>query len=79
MQTLFPYFLLGEDIPSTNRRSNKADLNEERQVMKSEGEQLAQQWGIPFFETRLAMQFYNQKCLNSTLQNIFCKVEFRHF
>jgi len=34
---------------------NKCDLNEKRQVTKEQGEQLAKQLGVPFFETSAAL------------------------
>src|SRR5690554_5439809 len=41
---------------------NKCDLEEDRQVTKEEGEELAKEWGIPFFETSAKYRINIEEC-----------------
>eukprot|EP00474_Spongospora_subterranea_P008953 CRZ09411.1 hypothetical protein [Spongospora subterranea] len=49
---------------------NKCDLTDERQVQTSEGEELAAQWGCPFFETSAKMKINNEECFFQVVREI---------
>jgi GTPase KRas len=49
---------------------NKCDLVNERDVQTSEGEELAQQWGCPFFEASAKEKINNEECFYQVVREI---------
>ena len=50
---------------------NKMDLEDERFVIKSEGEDLAKKWGIPFFEVSAKLGTNVQEAFHSLIRQIY--------
>lgn len=49
---------------------NKCDLVNDREVQTSEGEELAAQWGCPFFETSAKEKINNEECFFQVVREI---------
>ena len=49
---------------------NKCDLDSDRQVKTSEGEELAAKWGCPFFETSAKAKINNEECFYEIVREI---------
>lgn len=49
---------------------NKCDLEHERQVKTSEGEELAAQWGCPFFETSAKTKVHHEDCFFEVVREV---------
>uniref|UniRef100_K3WRR9 Uncharacterized protein n=1 Tax=Globisporangium ultimum (strain ATCC 200006 / CBS 805.95 / DAOM BR144) TaxID=431595 RepID=K3WRR9_GLOUD len=49
---------------------NKCDLESQRQVSKSEGEQLARRWGCAFMETSAKERINNEDCFYQVVREI---------
>ena len=52
---------------------NKCDLEKERKVSKEEGENLAQKYGIPFYETSAKTGANVQEAFTESLKNLSVK------
>jgi GTPase KRas protein len=49
---------------------NKCDLKDERQVEYTEGQDLAKQWGAPFFEASAKLKLNNEACFFELVRQI---------
>jgi GTPase KRas len=49
---------------------NKCDLEAHRQVTQQEGQELARQWGIPFYETSAYTRYYVDECFADVVREI---------
>lgn len=49
---------------------NKCDLEDRRQVTKTEGEDLARSWGVPFFEASAKLRINVENCFYQLVREI---------
>lgn len=49
---------------------NKCDLEHERQVLYKDGKKVADEWGVPFFETSAKMKINNEACFFEIVREI---------
>merc|ERR1712187_437376 len=49
---------------------NKCDLSEQRKVSRKNAEDLAKQWGCPFFETSAKDKIHNEECFYEVVRQI---------
>jgi len=49
---------------------NKADLKDQRQVAYEQGQNLAKEWGCPFFETSAKIKLNNEACFYELVREI---------
>jgi GTPase KRas protein len=61
-----------EDVPKVPLVlvGNKCDLEDRRQVTKTEGEDLARSWGVPFFEASAKLRINVENCFYQLVREI---------
>ena len=52
---------------------NKCDLEDQREVQYEEGKQLADSWGVPFFETSAKSRINNKECYYELVRQLHKK------